>query len=110
MAPIHVDFAGGNDETGTGDQNTPYQTLAQAVFKHGENADLQVRKDTAEPYDKPTQSSLKKAKGGAQGKARKAQKMLESKEKPVAVTKEKPAIELTEDPSLPEAVKVCRKL
>lgn len=106
MAPIYVDLAGGNDETGTGDQNTPYQSLAQALFKHGDDADLQFRKDAAEPYDKPTQSSLKKAKKDAQGKMKKAQKALENKEKVVAVAKEKAAIELTEDTSLPTAVKV----
>lgn len=106
MAPIYVDLVEGNDETGTGDQNTPYKSLAQALFKHGEDADLLVRKDAAEPYDKPTKSSLKSAKKDAQGKAKKAQKALENKEKVVAVAKEKAAIELVEDPSLPAAVKV----
>lgn len=108
MAPIYVDLVGGNDETGTGDQNTPYQSLAQAIFKHGDDVDLQVRKDVSEPFDKPSQSSVKKAKKDAQGKAKKAQKALELKEKAktVVAATEKEVIELTEDLSLPKAEKV----
>lgn len=111
MSPIYVDTAAGSDATGSGDQNAPYQTLAHAYFKHGDEIDAQVRKDAGEPFDKPTQSSAKKAKKDAQGLRKKAQKALEAKDKAVAAPKEKVAgerttVELKEDTSLPPATKV----
>ena len=47
MASIHIDEASGSDSTGTGTIETPYQSLAQAIFAHGEAASFKIRK-TAE--------------------------------------------------------------
>ncbi|KAH8115169.1 asparaginyl-tRNA synthetase [Phellopilus nigrolimitatus] len=113
MAPICIDEATGSDEVGTGTQNAPYKTLAYALFKHDAlDLELQVRKDAATPFDKPTDSSLKKAKKGADGLRKKAAKATEiaereAKERAEADKKleESKKIVLVEDESLPKATK-----
>ena len=67
MSTVYVDEASGSDETGKGTQEQPYQTLAFAIFTHG-NPKILSRKDPAATYEEPTQSALKKAKKGADGK------------------------------------------
>ena len=114
MSQIFIDEANGNDDSGTGTQNEPYKTLAFAVFKHDEpDVQLLVRKDGESPYENPTDSSLKKAKKGAQGLKKKADKAAEiaereAKERAEADKKleESKKIVLVEDESLPALTRV----
>ena len=69
MSSIYVEESTGSDETGKGTQESPYQTLAFALFSHP-GASVLIRKDATGTYEEPTQSSLKKAKKGAEGMAR----------------------------------------
>lgn len=116
MASVFIDEATGSDETGTGTQNAPYKTLAYALFKHDTpDVQLQTRKDGEAPYDKPTDSSLKKAKKNADGLRKKAAKAAEiaereAKERAEAHKRleESKKIVLVEDESLPKAVKVSK--
>lgn len=121
---IYIDEASGNDDTGTGTQNAPYKTLAYALFKHdgADNAgdppsdagvQLQLRKDATAPYDKPTDSALKKAKKGAEGLRKKQLRAAENAEREARARadverklEESKKIVLVEDPTLPKAVKV----
>ena len=119
MAPIYIDEATGNDEAGDGTQNAPYKTLAYALAQHDAEAanqlELLVRKDGGAPYDKPSDSSLKKAKKGADGLRKKAAKAAEvaareakeraDQEKKIEESKK---IVLVEDESLPKAKRVRR--
>ena len=112
MSAIHVDEASGIDADGHGTAEKPYQTMAFALFAHGQTADLLVRKDNTVPYDKPTSSSLKKAVKGAEGLKKKQQKSLENaereaKEKADAERRleESKKIVLVEDSSLPKPTK-----
>lgn len=118
MAPIHVDETAGSDTTGNGTTEQPYQTLGFAVFSSGGTDTFLTRKDPNGTYEEPTQSSLKKAKKTAEGieKKKKKQEELaareekeqgEAREKREKMLEESKKIVLTEDPSLPEAVKVC---
>ena len=114
MTSIYIDETAGSDETGTGTQNEPYKTLAYAVFKHdAPDVQLQIRKDAEAPYDKPTDSSLKKAKKNAEGLRKKAAKAAEiaqreAKERADAEKRleESKKNVLVEDESLPKPIKV----
>ena len=117
MAPIYIDEAAGNDSTGDGTQNAPYQSLAYAVFVHSVEAELQIRRDAATPFDKPSPTSLKKAVKGAEGLKKKQQKAAEvaereAKDRAEAEKKlaESKKVVLVEDESLPKAVKVCHAI
>ena len=81
MSPYYVDEAAGSDTTGQGTQDAPYQSLAQAIFAHGEGAALQIRKSPEATYDEPTQSALKKAKKNAEGIAKRIRKAEELAER-----------------------------
>ncbi|TDL18010.1 asparaginyl-tRNA synthetase [Rickenella mellea] len=112
MTQVHVDETSGSDTTGDGTPDKPYQNLAYALFTHPQDVELLVRKDQSTPYDKPTASSLKKAVKGADGLKKKQQKAgeiaeREAKERAEAEKKleESKKIVLTEDASLPKAVK-----
>lgn len=116
MAPIHVDEATGSDDTGKGTPDAPYQSLAFALYTHPDGP-FQIRKDATTPYDEPTQSSLKKAKKGADGiekKKKKAEEFAQREAKEQAETRERKEkkvqeskkIVLQEDLSLPKATKV----
>lgn len=115
MSVIFIDEASGNDEVGTGTQNAPYKTLAYALYKHdGQNMQLQIRKDAQTPFDKPTDSSLKKAKKNAEGLRKKAAKAAEIAEREARERaeadkrlEESKKIVLVEDPSMPKPTKVC---
>lgn len=115
MAQIYIDEAAGSDESGTGTQNAPYKTLAYALFQHeGSDVELQVRKDAETPFDKPSDSSLKKAKKGADGLRKKQLKEAENAEREAKKRaeverklEESKKILLKEDESLPKAIKVC---
>jgi len=118
MATIHIDETGGSDTTGNGAQDQPYQSLGFAVFTHGATTSLLTRKDATRTYEEPTLSSLKKAKKTAEGieKKKKKQEELaereakehgEAKEKREKLLEESKKIKLEEDPTLPQAVKVC---
>lgn len=104
----------GGDELGTGTQNAPYKTLAHAIYKNeGLDVELRIRKDAETPYDKPTDTSLKKAKKGADGLKKKAAKAAEiaereAKERADADKRllESKKIVLVEDESLPKATRV----
>jgi asparaginyl-tRNA synthetase len=119
MATIHIDETTGSDATGQGTPDLPYQTLAFALFTHAATPSLQllIRKDPSGIYDEPTQSSMKKAKKGADGLEKKRKKQEELAEREV---KEKGAererrerlleaskqIVLVEDKNLPKPTKV----
>ncbi|EJD08142.1 asparaginyl-tRNA synthetase [Fomitiporia mediterranea MF3/22] len=113
MASIYIDEATGSDESGSGTQNAPYKTLAYALFKHDSpDVQLQIRKDSETPYDKPTDSSLKKAKKNADGLRKKAAKAAEIAEREARERaeadkrlEESKKIVLVEDASLPKAIK-----
>ncbi|KAI5123832.1 hypothetical protein M0805_009124 [Coniferiporia weirii] len=112
-ASVYIDEATGNDEAGSGTQNAPYKTLAYALFKHDSVADtvvqLHVRKDAETPFEKPTDSALKKAKKGADGLRKKAAKAAEVAEREARdraeadkKLEESKKIVLVEDESLPK--------
>lgn len=120
MAPIYIDETAGSDTTGKGTLEEPYQSLALALFNHGETTPFQIRKSPEAEYDEPTQSSLKKAKKNASGieKKKKKQEELtereakeksEEKERKEKLLEESKKIVLEEDASLPKATKVCCK-
>jgi asparaginyl-tRNA synthetase len=117
MSQYYIDETTGSDTTGDGTEQKPYQSLAYALFTHGQSSSCLIRKDSSAPYDEPTQSALKKAKKGADGlekKKKKAEEIAEreAREKGEADAKreklleESKKIKLEEDPSLPAAVKV----
>lgn len=119
MSAYHVDESSGSDTTGSGTADAPYATVAFALFTHGQDSKVLVRKDPNTPYDEPTQSALKKAKKGADGLEKKRKKAEEQAEKDAAaqgaekekrekLLEESKKIQLVEDTSLPEAVKVSR--
>ena len=114
MAPVYIDEATGSDESGSGTQNAPYKTIAYALFKHSDDAEVQVRKNGEAPYDRPSDSALKKAKKGAEGLRKKAEKEAENAEREAKKRaevehklEESKKIVLKEDVTLPKAVKVC---
>ena len=122
MATVHIDETVGSDATGNGTAELPYQSLAFALFVHG-NAEpgppkLLIRKNSEATYEEPTQSALKKAKKGADGleKKRKKQEEIaekeakekgEERERRERLLEESKKIILVEDNSLPSAVRVC---
>lgn len=117
MAPIHVDESSGSDDTGLGTPEAPYQSLAFALFKHGQTTSVLIRKDPTGTFEEPTQSSLKKAKKGADGiekKRKKAEELAEreaklkegDKEKREKLLEASKEIVLKEDETLPAAKKV----
>ena len=117
MSAFHVDEAAGSDTAGAGTPDAPYQSIAFALFTHGQDAKVLVRKDANTPYDEPTQSALKKAKKGADGlekKKKKAEELAEREAKAKGEERERreqnieesKKIKLVEDESLPKAVKV----
>jgi len=121
MSAIYIDEAAGSDVTGQGSKESPYQSLALAVYKNGgESAQanaFQIRKSAEVEYEEPTQSSLKKAKKNAAGiekklkkekelAEREAKEKGEEKERKEKLLEESKKIILEEDASLPKAVRV----
>ncbi|KAI9511494.1 asparaginyl-tRNA synthetase [Russula earlei] len=117
MASVHVDEAAGSDLTGDGSQQAPYQSLAFALFTQGQSANVLVRKDPTIEYAEPTQSSLKKAKKGADGlekKRRKAEELAQQaaqalndeRDKRERLLEGSKKVQLVEDASLPSAIRV----
>lgn len=116
MSAIHIDEASGSDDSGKGTPDLPYQSLAFAVYTHP-TASYLIRKDASGTYEEPTQSSLKKAKKGADGiekKRKKAEELAEreakekteERERREKLIEESKKIVLQEDASLPAAKKV----
>lgn len=117
MSLIYVDESSGSDTTGQGSLENPYQSLAQAIYAHGQDAKLRIRKSPEAQYEEPTSSSVKKAKKNAQGiekkkkkeeeqAEREAKKQGEEKEKREQLLEESKKIVLEEDPALPTATRV----
>jgi asparaginyl-tRNA synthetase len=117
----YVDEAAGSDTTGTGAQAAPYQTVAYALFAHGQDVKVLSRKDAGAAFEEPTKSALKKAKKDADGlekKRKKAEELAaraasagkEETERRERLLEESKKIVLTEDLSLPKAVRVCTSL
>lgn len=117
MGPTYIDEAAGSDETGDGTQNAPYKTLAYALAQHASDVvdDLEplVRKDAETPYEKPSDSSLKRAKKNADGLRKKAAKAAElaardaeRRAETERKLEESKKVILVEDESLPKAKKV----
>lgn len=116
MSSIYVDETTGSDETGKGTAESPYHTLAFALFTHVD-ASLLSRKDASAQYEEPTQSALKKAKKGAEGLEKKkkkaeelaerdAQQSAQERERKEKLIEESKKIVLVNDESLPKATKV----
>ena len=121
MSTIYIDENSGSDTTGRGTLEEPYQSLAQAIYSHGEGVSFRIRKVPDSEYEEPTPSSLKKAKKNAQGIEKKkkkeeeqaerdAKKRGEEKEKREQLLSDSKKIVLEEDPSLPKATKVCSEV
>jgi asparaginyl-tRNA synthetase len=121
MALIHVDERDGSDITGQGSPESPYQSLAFALYTHGLSTQTVIRKDSSSGYEEPTPSSLKKAKKGAEGIEKKKKKQEELAQRDLAEKREERErkekllessrqIVLVEDPALPKAVRVRDKL
>lgn len=109
--PYHIDETAGSDSTGDGSKDKPYQSIAYALFVHGQSEAVLVLKDGV--YEEPTTSSLKKAKKTADGlekKRRKAEELAEKdakeKEARARLLEESKKIKLVEDTSLPVPIKV----
>lgn len=120
MADIYIDEATGVDETSaTGSQSAPYKTVQFAFLQHGQGPNYLVkttdRDDSAEPTEwKPAaKAALKKAANYADAQKKKAakeqelvlrqKKEVEEREKALEEAKK---IVITEDLSLPKAVKI----
>lgn len=117
MSTIYIDQTSGVDAPGNGSVDQPYQSLGFAIFStpatEVETTQYQIRKDADAVYDTPTQSATKKAKKDSQGLEKKRLKAQaeerESKEKAEKRERrlqESKKIVLSEDLSLPKAVKV----
>jgi len=113
MSLIYVDETGGSDTAGQGTVESPYQSLAQAVYAHGE-AQFRIRKAADAEYEEPTPTSLKKAKKNALGLEKKKKKEAEQAERDA---KEKERREnlleeskkvVEEDSTLPTATRVSK--
>jgi asparaginyl-tRNA synthetase len=116
MSLIYVDETGGSDTTGQGNLEKPYQSLAQSIYAHGHGM-FRVRKTADAEYEKPTPTSLKKAKKNARGIAEKkkkeeeqAKKQAEEKVKRKNVLQKSPTIVVEEDPALPTATRVSNRM
>lgn len=121
MAPFYVDETSGSDTSGNGSQESPYQSLAFALFTHGQSEAVLLRKDSTGTYEEPTQSALKKAKKNADGLEKKRKKQEEATEREARekgeesqkrekLLEDSKKIVLVEDAILPKAVKVRRSL
>ena len=78
---VYIDDAKGSDETGNGSQESPYQSAAYAFYTSKVDESklaLYVFKDSE--YELITASALKKAKKGADGLVKKAEKALKQEE------------------------------
>lgn len=111
MSLIYVE-TGGSDTTGHGSLEKPYQSLAQAIYAHGD-AQFKIRKTPNAKYEEPTPTSLKKAKNIARRMEMKAdrqhelnEKMREEEEKRKNRLKDSKTIVLHEDLALPTATRV----
>lgn len=108
---IHVNEATGLDESSAdGSQQKPYKTPAYALFLHS-SAELVVFK--GEAYEPISPSALKKAKKGADGLAKKAEKAKKLQEQQASKDAEESkkleaskSIVIKEDSSLPKAEKI----
>jgi asparaginyl-tRNA synthetase len=123
MATFYIDEFTGLDETEKGTQESPYKSLAFAVFSAAGTVSptYLIRKDSSVEYDPPTQSALKKAIKGAEGLEKKRKKAEESatreanekkaeREKREKLLADSKKIVLVEDTELPKAIKVCNHL
>ncbi|KPI39867.1 Asparagine--tRNA ligase, cytoplasmic [Cyphellophora attinorum] len=95
---IYVDDGAGNDDTATGAQDAPYRTLLQAMIAHPD-ASYQTRKDEAGSHQQTHKK--KQAKAGDLAVREKAEA-----DKRQAVLEDAKKVVLTEDKSLPEAVRI----
>jgi len=120
MQTTHIDQTLGVDAPGNGSIDQPYQSLAYAFFSTAateiEKTQYLIRKDSTAEYGEPTQSAVKKAKKDSQGLDKKRQKAeekeakdRETREKAERRLQESKKIVLTEDPSLPQSIKVTDK-
>jgi hypothetical protein len=118
MSTYYIDESAGSDDTGAGTIESPFQSLAFALFKAGAaEPKLLARKDANAEYDEPTQSALKKARKNADGlekKRKKAEELAErassaqnaDRERKEKALEESRKIVLTEDEDLPKATTV----
>jgi asparaginyl-tRNA synthetase len=108
---VYVDEMIGNDESGDGSIQKPYQSAAQAIVNHGPSPPLVImtRKSEEEEWAAIGISALKKARKGAEGIEKKKKKALEAQSKAAekAAEQEKAKnLVIEEDMTLPAATKV----
>lgn len=114
---IYICEETGSDDSGSGTAEAPLLSAIAALTKGGPQASILARKKAAEEYAPLGTSALKKAKKTIEINEKKAQKAKEAGEKAATLDSEKAAkdasrledskkIVLTEDASLPAAIKV----
>jgi asparaginyl-tRNA synthetase len=114
---IYVNQKDGSDDTGTGTAEAPYQTLVQAILKHGQSSTFSLRADSSTDYSAPSPTALKRAKKDAEIRERKTKKAEEKeareqenkateRERAEKKIEESKMVILQEDPSLPKSTKV----
>jgi asparaginyl-tRNA synthetase len=113
-SPVYVDETAGSDEKGDGTEASPYATAVVALDgPHGSEVTIFIRKAPADEYAPISGAALKRAKKGlesqkeklkkAEAAAAKAEQERLREEKKLEESKK---IILTEDLSLPTAIKV----
>ncbi|CDR46603.1 CYFA0S24e00914g1_1 [Cyberlindnera fabianii] len=116
MSQFYINETTGSDAPGAGSEDKPYQTAAYAVFEQGDSAKFLVYKkaeeETPAGYFEISGAGLKKAKKGADGLKKKAEKAKAAEEQRLKKEADEAAkklaamkIEIKEDESLPKATK-----
>lgn len=116
MSKVYVNEKSGSDSEASGSQDQPYETPAYAVFKAPDATVLVYKqKDGSEEYEyaEISASALKKAKKGADGLKKKAEKLAKQAEEQKLKDEENAKkmaeldlIKIEEDKSLPQAKKI----
>ncbi|GBL51655.1 asparagine-tRNA_ligase,_cytoplasmic [Candidozyma auris] len=116
MSKVYVNEKSGSDSESAGSQESPYQTPAYALYKSPEAQILVYKQKEGSDefeYAEISASALKKAKKGADGLAKKAQKQAKQAEEQKLRDQEAAKklaeldlIKIVEDESLPKAKKI----
>ncbi|KAI8675364.1 Asparagine--tRNA ligase [Fusarium keratoplasticum] len=114
MAVIYIDEEAGSDLPEVqGTESAPYKTIFEAFFRHGAESEYQVKKKGDEEYKPAAKSALKKATNYAaqqkkklEAAAKRAEKEAQEEAAREAVLEEAKKIQIVNDPSLPEPVRI----
>ncbi|KAJ4246102.1 hypothetical protein NW757_009556 [Fusarium falciforme] len=114
MAVIYIDEEAGSDLPEVqGTESAPYKTIFEAFFRHGAESEYQVKKKDDEEYKPAAKSALKKATNYAaqqkkklEAAAKRAEKEAQEEAAREAVLEEAKKIQIVNDPSLPEPVRI----